>query len=228
VEKTKRLRVGNGSDPRTDIGPLIHTQQLRNVEAHVEDARMRGARVLTGGLPLPDLGANFYSPTVLADVTHAMHIMREETFGPVLPVMPFDTDDEAIRLANDSEYGLAASIWTRDRSRGEALARRIQAGTVMVNDAVACFGISEAPHGGVKASGIGRTHGRFGLEEMVRIKHVDSDRLPQMKQVWWYGYGDAFTRQMEGFVDLMFACGFTRRLRGAMHSLGAFRRKGRL
>ena len=91
--------------------------------------------------------------------------------------MPFDSDDEAIRLANDSDYGLAASIWTRDRSRGEALARRIQVGTVMVNDAVACFGISEAPHGGVKASGMGRTHGCFGLEEMVRIKHVDSDRL---------------------------------------------------
>jgi acyl-CoA reductase-like NAD-dependent aldehyde dehydrogenase len=228
VQKTKRLRVGNGSNPQTDIGPLIHEQQLRNVEAHVEDARLRGARVLTGGSRLPQLGPNFYAPTVLADVNHAMHIMRAETFGPVLPVMPFDTDDEAIRLANDSDYGLAASVWTRDPARGEALARRIQAGTVMVNDALACFGISEAPHGGVKASGMGRTHGRFGLEEMVRIKHVDSDRLPRMKQVWWYGYGEAFTRQMAGFVDLMFARRFNRRLRGAIDSLGAFGRKGRL
>jgi succinate-semialdehyde dehydrogenase/glutarate-semialdehyde dehydrogenase len=157
-----------------------------------------------------------------------MHIMREETFGPVLPVMPFDTEDEAIRLANDSDYGLAASIWTRDRGRGESLARRIQAGTVMVNDAVACFGISEAPHGGVKASGMGRTHGRFGLEEMVRIKHVDSDHLPRMKQVWWYGYGKGFTRQMEGFLDLMFARGLRQRLRGALRSAGAYVRKGRL
>src|SRR5579863_51047 len=228
VEKTKRLRVGNGMDPEIEIGPLISERQLRNVETHVEDARARGARILTGGTRLPQLGANFYAPTVLADVSHAMHIMREETFGPVLPVMPFDTDDEAIHLANDSGYGLAASIWTRDRARGEALARRIQAGTVMVNDALACFGISEAPHGGVKASGLGRTHGRFGLEEMVRIKHVDSDRLPGMKQVWWYGYGDGFTRQMEGFVDLMFARGLGRRLRGAIASLEAFRRKGRL
>ena len=179
VEKTKRLRVGSGMDPQTEIGPLIYERQLRNVETHVEDARAQGARVLTGGTRLPQLGPNFYAPTVLADVSHAMHIMREETFGPVLPVMPFDTDDEAIRLANDSDYGLAASIWTRDRARGEALARHIQVGTVMVNDAVACFGISEAPHGGVKASGMGRTHGRFGLEEMVRIKHVDSDRLAQ-------------------------------------------------
>ena len=228
VQKTRRLRVGNGIDPETDIGPLIHDRQLRVVESHVEDARARGVRVLTGGTRLPEIGPNFYAPTVLADVTHAMQIMRAETFGPVLPVMPFDTDEEAIRLANDSDYGLAASVWTRDRTRGESLARRIQAGTVMVNDAVACYGISEAPHGGVKASGLGRMHGRFGLEEMVRIKHVDSDRLPGMKQVWWYGYGAAFTSQMDGFVDLMFARGLRDKLRGALRSAGAFVRKGRL
>jgi acyl-CoA reductase-like NAD-dependent aldehyde dehydrogenase len=228
VRKTKQLRVGNGIDPQTEIGPLIYERQARNVESHVEDARARGARVLTGGSRLLQLGSNFYAPTVLADVTHTMRIMREETFGPVLPVMPFDTDEEAIRLANDSDYGLAASIWTRDRARGESLARRILAGTVMVNDAVACFGISEAPHGGVKASGIGRTHGRFGMEEMVRIKHVDSDRLPGMKKIWWYGYGRGFTRQMEGFIDFMFARRLGQRLRGAVRSAGAYVRKGRL
>jgi succinate-semialdehyde dehydrogenase/glutarate-semialdehyde dehydrogenase len=228
VRKAKLLRVGDGNNPQTEIGPLIYERQLRNVESQVEDARARGARVLTGGMRLPELGPNFYAPTVLADVTHEMHIMREETFGPVLPVMPFDSEDEAIRLANDSDYGLAASIWTRDRTRGESLARRIQAGTVMVNDAVACFGISEAPHGGVKASGMGRTHGRFGLEEMVRIKHVDSDRLPRMKQVWWYGYGQAFATQMDGFLDLMFARGVRQKLRGALRSAGAFVRKERL
>jgi succinate-semialdehyde dehydrogenase/glutarate-semialdehyde dehydrogenase len=228
VRKTKQLRVGNGIDSQTEIGPLIHERQFRNVESQVEDARARGARVLTGGSRLPQFGSNFYAPTVLADVTHAMPIMREETFGPVLPVMPFDTDEEAIRLANDSNYGLAASIWTRDRARGELLARRILAGTVMVNDAVACFGISEAPHGGVKASGMGRTHGRFGMEEMVRIKHVDSDRLPGMKKIWWYGYGQGFTRQMEGFLDLMFARRLGQRLRGAARSAGAYMRKGRL
>jgi succinate-semialdehyde dehydrogenase/glutarate-semialdehyde dehydrogenase len=228
VRKTKQLRVGNGIDSQTDLGPLIHERQLRIVESQVEDARARGARVLTGGSPLPALGPNFYAPTVLADVTHAMQIMRAETFGPVIPVMPFDTDDEAIQLANDSDYGLAASIWTRDRARGESLARRIQAGTVMVNDAIVCFGISEAPHGGVKASGIGRTHGRFGLEEMVRIKHLDSNRLPGMKQVWWFGYGEAFTRPMEGFADLMFARGLRQKLLGAVRSAGAFWRRGRL
>jgi succinate-semialdehyde dehydrogenase/glutarate-semialdehyde dehydrogenase len=228
VRKTKQLRVGNGNDPQTDVGPMIHERQLRNVESQVEDARTRGARVLIGGSRLTQFGSNFYAPTVLADVTHAMQIMREETFGPVLPVMPFDTDAEAIRLANDSDYGLAASVWTRDRARGESLARRIQAGTVMVNDALACFGVSEAPHGGVKASGVGRTHGRFGLEEMVRIKYVDCDRLPGMKQVWWYGYGEGFTRQMEGFLDLLFARGLRQRLLGAFRSAGAYLRTGRL
>ena len=220
ARKAKQLRIGDGMNPEVDIGPLIHERQVRNVEAHVEDARSRGARVLTGGTRLPNLGVNFYAPTVLADVNHEMRIMREETFGPVLAIMAFDTDDEAVRLANDSEYGLAASVWTRNRARGEALARRIHAGTVMVNDTVSCFGISEAPHGGVKASGIGRTHGRFGLEEMVRIKYLDSDRLSGIKKVWWYGYGAGFARQMEGFLDLQFARGIGRRLRGMVRSAG--------
>src|SRR5439155_21228661 len=130
-----------------DIGPLIHERQVRNVEAHVEDARSRGARVLTGGTRLPDLRVNFYAPTVLPDVNHETRIMREETFGPVLPIMAFDTDDEAVRLANDSEYGLAASVWTRNRSRGEAMAGRINAGTVMVYDVMLCVDIGESRHG---------------------------------------------------------------------------------
>jgi acyl-CoA reductase-like NAD-dependent aldehyde dehydrogenase len=225
VQLTLRLRVGNGVDPETDVGPMIHQRQLENVESQVESARIQGARVLAGGKRLPQIGANYYAPTVLADVTHGMTIMREETFGPVLPVMAFDSDDEAVRLANDSEYGLAASVWTRDRARGEALARRIKAGTVMVNDVVSCFGISEAPHGGIKASGTGRSHGRLGLEETVRIKYLDSDRLPGMKKVWWYGYGSAFIRQMEGLLDLQFASKLGQRLRGAVKAAGSLQGK---
>ena len=225
TEKTKKLRVGPGLDRETDVGPMIHQRQLRIVEAHVEDAVARGARVLTGGSRSQELGENFYRPTVLADVTHEMRIMREETFGPVLPVMAFDNDDEAVRLANDSEYGLAASVWTRDRARGERLARRIQAGAVMVNDVVSCFGISEAPHGGVKSSGMGRAHGRFGLEEMVRLKYVDTDLMPGMKKVWWYGYGMNFLQQMKGFLDMQFARDLATRLRGARKAIGVVGRK---
>ena len=225
VEKTKKLRVGYGLDRESDVGPMIHERQLRIVEAQMEDAVAHGARVLAGGSRLPELGKNFYAPTVLADVTHGMSIMREETFGPVLPVMAFDSDEAAVKLANDSEYGLAASVWTRDRARGERLARRIQAGTVMVNDVVSYFGISEAPHGGVKSSGIGRAHGRFGLEEMTRLKYVDSDLMPGMKKVWWYGYGASFARQMEGFIDFQFARGLGERLRGALRAAGVVARK---
>jgi succinate-semialdehyde dehydrogenase/glutarate-semialdehyde dehydrogenase len=229
VEKTNRLRVGSshasGADPEIDMGPMIHEGQLRIVQSHVDDAVARGARLLAGGKPLPQLGPNFFAPTILADVDHSMKIMREETFGPVLPVCSFKTEDEAVALANDSEYGLAACIFTDDRKRGEALARRVQAGTVMVNDVLTCFGISEAPHGGIKASGIGRTHGRFGLEEMVWPKYMDSDRIPRMKKLWWYGYGPAFGQQMGGFIELLFAKGLINRLRGGVKSTKSYLRR---
>jgi acyl-CoA reductase-like NAD-dependent aldehyde dehydrogenase len=225
AEKTKKLVVTHGDDHKAEVGPLIHERQLALVEEHVEDAKARGARVLIGGSRFPEVGANFYHPTVLADVTHAMRIMREETFGPVLPVMAFDNDDEAVRRANDSEFGLAASVFTRDNARGERLARRIHAGTVMVNDVISCFGISEAPHGGVKSSGVGRAHGRYGLEEMVRLKYLDVDQMPGMKKVWWYGYGMNFARQMEGFVDFQFARSFASRVRGALRAAGVVWRK---
>jgi len=228
VRKTKQLRLGNGINDEIDVGPMIHDRQLALVEKQVEDARARGARVLAGGMRRKDLGPNFYPPTVLADVTHAMEVMRGETFGPVLPIMAFDSEEQAIALANDSDYGLAASIWTRNRLRAEKIAARLHAGTIMINDTVACFGISEAPHGGVKASGIGRTHGKFGLEEMVRIKYIDSDRLPGLKKIWWYGYGESFARQMEGFLDLQFARRWGAKLRGALRSAGAYTRKGRI
>ncbi len=255
VEKTNKLRVGSShplqaqpgapppqlakiglagdpgavphdsQDAEIDIGPMIHERQLSIVQSHVEDAVSRGARLLAGGKPLTQLGPNFFAPTILADVDHSMQIMREETFGPVLPVCSFKTEDEAVALANDSDYGLAACIFTNDRKRGEALARRVQAGTVMVNDVLTCFGISEAPHGGIKASGIGRTHGRFGLEEMVWPKYVDSDRMPRMKKLWWYGYGPAFAQQMGGFIEMLFANGLINRLRGGVKSTKSYLRR---
>jgi len=225
AEKAKQLRVGNGMDPHTDVGPMIHDRQLRTVDRHVEDARARGARVLTGGKRLTSLGPNFYSPTILANVNHQMLVMREETFGPVLPIMAFDSEDEAIRLANDSEYGLAASVWTRDRKRGERIARQIKAGTVMVNDAVSCYGISEAPHGGLKASGIGRTHGKLGLEEVVRTKYLDVDLMPGTRKPWWFGYGAQVANAAEAFVDFQFARGMGRRLIGGIHSIPLISRR---
>jgi succinate-semialdehyde dehydrogenase/glutarate-semialdehyde dehydrogenase len=214
VEKARQLCVGNGMVPETHIGPLIHERQVRIVEQQVEDARARGARVLLGGERLPDLGPNFYAPTILADVDQAMRVMQEETFGPVLPIAPFETDDDAVRLANDSEFGLAASVWTKSRRRGEALARRLETGTVMVNDVVSCFAISEAPHGGIKSSGAGRTHGRIGLEEMVRPKYLDVDLVPRIRKPWWYGFGGDLGRGADSLIDFLFARNWARRARG--------------
>ena len=228
AEKIGKLRVGNGLDSEVEMGPLINERQLRTVETQVNDAVQRGARLLAGGRRLTELGPNFYAPTLLADVTGDMLVMKEETFGPVLPVAPFDTEQEAIDLANDSEFGLAASVWTRDRRKGEAIARQIKAGTVMVNDMISCFGISEAPHGGLKQSGIGRTHGEMGLAEMVQVKYIDSDLLPNMHKLWWYGYGGEFQRQMESFVQVVFGDGLARKLSGALRAFGAVKRSTRI
>ena len=227
-QKIEKLRVGEGLNSEVEMGPLIHERQLRTVEDHVNDAVTRGARLLTGGRRLPELGPNFYAPTLLADVTHDMRIMQEETFGPALPVAPFDTDDDAVRLANDSVFGLAASVWTSNRKRGEATAARVRAGTIMVNDAISAFGIAEAPHGGFEQSGIGRAHGELGLAEMVLVKYVDVDLLPRMKKVWWYGYSETFQRQMSGFVDMMFGRSLSARIKGAFATVSALRRKNRL
>jgi len=228
VEKTGQLRVRAKDDGEYDIGPLIHTGQVDIVDKQVKDAVASGAKIECGGRRMDELGMNYYTPTVITGINPNSRLMREETFGPVLPVIPFENDDEAVRLANDSEFGLAASIWTSDLARGESLARRIQAGTVMVNDVITSFGISEAPHGGVKSSGMGRTHGRAGLGEMVRMKYVDADRMGGIPKAWWFGYGDGYLGQMEGFTDFLFSTSIFQRLRGGWKSIGAFFRKGRV
>ena len=188
VAETKALKQGLGTEDGVDVGAMSNERQLEIVAAHVKDAEQRGAKILTGGRRVINSEGFFYEPTVLTNVDHHMTIMRDETFGPVLPVMTFKTEDEAIKLANDSVYGLTASVWTRNIARGRRLAERIDAGTVMVNEVVYTHGIAQTPWGGVKESGYGRTHGRMGLLELVTPKHIHVNRVSFLPDLWWFGY----------------------------------------
>src|SRR5882757_1486169 len=148
VEKTKSLRLGNGADPATDVGPLIRPQHIQRMKDLLADATSRGAKILCGGNARPDLGPCFFEPTVISGVDSSMRLFQEETFGPILAVQTVDHADEAVRRANDSPFTLAASVWTSDNAHGRAIASRLRAGAVMVNDAISYFAIAEAPHGG--------------------------------------------------------------------------------
>jgi succinate-semialdehyde dehydrogenase/glutarate-semialdehyde dehydrogenase len=188
VAETKALKQGLGTEESVDVGAMSNEHQLEIVAAHVSDAKQRGAKILTGGQRGTDPRGFFYEPTVLTDVDHQMTIMRDETFGPVLPVMIFKTEDEAIKLANDSMYGLTASVWTKNIAKGRQIAERIEAGTVMVNEVVYTHGIAQTPWGGVKESGYGTTHGRMGLLELVAARHVHVNRVSFLPDLWWFSY----------------------------------------
>lgn len=179
VERTRRLRLGPGYAYDIDMGSLTSDRQLENTVRHVEDAVTKGATVLAGGRPRPDLGPLFHEPTVLAGVTDDMLVFAEETFGPVVSVYRVVDDDAAVQAANAGEYGLSASVWSRDQKRGRAIAQRIVAGGVSVNDgylsAIAALG---APMGGMRASGIGRRHGREGIVRYTEPQTITSQRIP--------------------------------------------------
>jgi acyl-CoA reductase-like NAD-dependent aldehyde dehydrogenase len=211
VAKTKKLRVGPSSDPDVEMGPMIRLRQLEKVEEQLRDAVARGAEILTGGNRRPDLGPNFLEPAIVKNVDHTMQLMREETFGPVIAIRPVASPQEAVRLANDSPFALSASVWTRDARLGKAVASRLRAGSVMINDVASYYGICEAPHGGPGASGWGRSHSRFGLLEMVHVKYVDLDRLPRMAKTWWFGYTEELAVAANSFIEALFAPSWKRR-----------------
>jgi succinate-semialdehyde dehydrogenase/glutarate-semialdehyde dehydrogenase len=213
VAKTKRLRVGSASDAETEIGPMIRERQIERVESQLRDAVTRGAKILAGGVRRTDAGPGFFEPTVAVGVDHSMKLMREETFGPVIAIQQVADAEEAVRLANDSAFGLAASVWTRNAKRGRDIASRLRVGSVMINDVASYYGITEAPHGGRGASGWGRVHSRMGLQEMVHVKYVDEERLLRLAKSWWFGYGGGLATAADRFIEILFAPGWRRRVR---------------
>ncbi len=186
TERASSLKVGDPMAHDTEIGPMTTPMQLNKVLMQVRDAISAGATVTTGGRTSEN--GFFLTPIVMVGVNHSMSIMQDETFGPVAPIMKFKTIDEAISLANDTKYGLTASVWTRDRKVARKFIEAAEAGNITVNDHVFSFGEPEGAWGGVRFSGVGRTHGRFGLHELVNIKFVSEDFGSITSQLWWYPY----------------------------------------
>lgn len=196
VAKTKKLKQGAGSDESTDIGAMSSERQVQIVRDHVESFQKEGAKILTGGNS-KDL---FFEPTVIAGAGNSMRGMREETFGPTLPIAKFRTEEEAVKLANDSEFGLTASVWTKDLSKGKRIAEKIEAGTVCVNEVLYTHGIGQTPWGGFKNSGRGRTHGIEGLMELVQPQHIHVNKILILPNAWWMPYGKTAIETFKGFA----------------------------
>lgn len=194
VARAKELRIGD------DVGPLVDERALAKVHAQVQDAVARGARVLCGGEPTGT--GYFYPATVVVDVPTDCALWREETFGPVLPIAAFDSEDQAVELADDSPYGLCVSVWTRDAARGEALARRVRCGVSYVNNCCFSGPMGGAAWGGRKQSGYGVTGSSWGLGGLVQPRTVVVDRFFGQKELWWYPYTPALATMASGLVEL--------------------------
>ncbi|HEY8638723.1 MAG TPA: aldehyde dehydrogenase family protein [Solirubrobacteraceae bacterium] len=190
TQKVKDLRQGDpaGGAGSVEVGAVTFPPQLDTIDAHVKDAVAKGAKVLTGGKRHETERGMYYEPTVLVDVDHTMDAMTEETFGPTLPIMKVRDAEEAIRLANDSKYGLGASVFTKDSVRGEAVARRVQAGAVAVNDAMLYYSALELPMGGWKSSGLGSRHGANGIRKYCAQQSILVSRFNMKRDVHMFPY----------------------------------------
>jgi betaine-aldehyde dehydrogenase len=185
-ERAKGIRLGNGMDPQTQMGPVISAEHRDKIEAYIQIGLNEGAKLALGGKrpPAPELQQGFFlEPTIFTDCHAQMRIVQEEIFGPVLTVETFDTEEEAIRLANDTVYGLAGAVWTSDMNRAERVVQQFRMGTVWINDFHPYF--PQAPWGGYKQSGIGRELGSVGLEEYTELKHIYLNTKPQA--IGWFG-----------------------------------------
>ncbi|MDQ4040402.1 MAG: aldehyde dehydrogenase family protein [Actinomycetota bacterium] len=205
VAGARRLTVGDPLDWDTQVGPMASREQFETVRELVDDAVAHGATLECGGpTEVPGFDGAFYAPAVLTGVTHDMRIMREEVFGPVLPIVVVDSEDEAVDLANDSDFGLGASIWTRDRHRGERMAREIESGMVWLNDHMYSHGACQCSWGGVKDSGLGRAHSKFGFYECVNVKLVTHEP-GWVRNFWWHPYDETLGRALGATAKLIYS-----------------------
>jgi acyl-CoA reductase-like NAD-dependent aldehyde dehydrogenase len=207
TEKVRALRLGEPHGPGSvEVGAIIFPPQMDIIEGHVKDAVDKGAKVLTGGRRVEGKG-RFFEPTVLVDVDHSMQAMTEETFGPTLPIMKVRDAEQALDLANDSPYGLQASVWTKDVDRGEALARRVEAGAVTVNDAQVNYFALEVPMGGWKTSGLGSRHGAGGIRKYTRQQTILVTRFAPKKDIHMFPYKARTTRLLGRLFRVLYGRG---------------------
>jgi succinate-semialdehyde dehydrogenase/glutarate-semialdehyde dehydrogenase len=220
-EKVEALRVGYDEDFNVDLGAMTTPRQVASVKSHLEDALAKGAVIYARSVqPRNDHTGNTLPAVVLTGVTHDMQVMREETFGPVLGVMKVRNMNEAVALANDSHFGLTGSVWSKNRKYAEKLARKIQAGVITINDHLMSHGLAETPWGGFKQSGIGRTHGEIGFDEMTQPQVIVHDILPFVrKNMWWHPHTKKVYLGMLGALKLLYGKALFQRAKGLFHLL---------
>jgi len=210
ARQAEGMRVGDPLEWETEIGPMTSPGQYGIVTELLDDAVAAGATRLCGGpTEVAGLPGKFVAPAVLTDVTHEMRIMREEIFGPVLPIVVVDSEQEAIDLANDSAFGLGASVWTRDRQRGERIGRRLQSGMVWINDHSFSHGVCQCSWGGVKDSGLGRSHSKFGFYECVDIK-LNAWEPGLARDFWWHPYDRTLGEAVRASARILYGKGESR------------------
>jgi len=207
VERVRGLRQGASADD-VERGSMTSAAQIEKVAAQVDDAISKGAKILCGGKKTPGFKGLYYEPTVLVDVDHGMEIMTEETFGPIIPIMRVKDADEALRLANESRYGLDGGIFTRDRERGRVLADQLQAGSVCINDCLVNYVIPDAPMGGIKESGVGRRHGAEGIRKFCLQKTIVADRLGLKSEFIWFPLSRRKTEIIRRGLRLLYRSGW--------------------
>jgi len=208
-EKIRSLRMGAKGE--RDVGALFWDRQLSTIERHIEDARAKGAEIVLGGEAVIN-GGIFYPPTLVRKVDHSMALMKDETFGPIVSIMRVKDEQEAIQLANDSEYGLSGSVWTKNNEKGIELAKQMETGSVLINDASMSYGVLEVPFGGMKDSGLGQVNGARSLRSYAFAQPIGIDKRTPKTEPHWYPHDAKTTRDLDGMVKLVYGS-FLKKLR---------------